>query len=55
MNRFKFYLVKSIWFPRQNQLKKTLVIMATDAVNAYQEVTEKFPNWEVSMFWPEWS
>lgn len=55
MKRFKFYLIKTVsWTPRFKQLKRTLVVSALDSADARQVVSEKYPDWEVSMFWPEW-
>jgi hypothetical protein len=55
MKRFKFYLIKTVsWTPHFKQLKRTLVVSALDSADARQVVSEKFPDWQVSMFWPEW-
>jgi hypothetical protein len=45
--RFKFYLVNS--FGR----KKTIVASYADTVEAIRHVREAYPDWEISMFWPE--
>lgn len=56
MKRFKFYLIKNVVGAaiKYKLLNKTLVIPAMDSVEARQVVTNKFPDWQVSMFWLEW-
>ena len=44
---FKFYLQKY-------KRSKTIVLQAKDTKDAYSKIAEKYPLWEVSMFWPVW-
>jgi len=47
VRRFKFFLVK-------HKAKKTLIVTAYDSVEARERIRYSFPDWQVSMFWPEW-
>jgi len=54
MSKFRFYLYKMLWQRRRGKMvEKTVTIEAADLVDARQLVYKMYPDWEVSMFWPE--
>lgn len=51
--KFRFYIQKYVkWHPKPKMLKKTLTIEAIDLIEARKIVESKYPNWDISMFWP---
>lgn len=58
--RYRFYLQKSVYvhrpskLPKYRLIKKIAILKAKNYAEAKAMIDAAYPEWEVSMYWPEW-